>query len=282
MSRRAPPYEMIIPRVLDYLDSFSQILGEGRLGLFSDFDGTLTPIFDDPQDTTLSPAVKDILSELSKKMELVAVVSGRDVRTLREMVGLESVTYVGNHGLEVWRIGEDRPVNAVQVPDGLSADVERGVGDIGVPGLVLEDKGVSVAVHYRNSPDHTAARSELSQALTALAAARGLEIREGKMVLEIGPGAGVNKGTAVSRLAREFELTGAMFLGDDVTDGDAFDALHQLTSARGLKGAAIAVVDEETPEAVLRRADYHLSGVGEVEEFLRWMAYKSPRAAMKL
>ena len=167
MRRGTSPNDMTFPpRVLDHMESFSQILGADRVGLFSDFDGTLTPIFDDPRDTALSPAVKDILSELSEKVELVAVVSGRDVRTLREMVGLESVTYVGNHGLEVWRTGEDRPENAVQVPDRLSADVERGVGDIGVPGLVLEDKGVSVAVHYRNSPDHTAARSELSQALT--------------------------------------------------------------------------------------------------------------------
>ena len=67
---------------------------------------------------------------------------------------------------------------------------------------------MSVAVHYRNSPDHTAARSELSQALTALAAARGLEIREGKMVLEIGPGAGVNKGTAVRQAGARVRVDG--------------------------------------------------------------------------
>ena len=270
------------PRVLDHLDSFSQILNAGRVGLFSDFDGTLTPIFDDPRDTALSPAIRDTLSELSKKVDLVAVVSGRDVRTLRKMVGLESVTYVGNHGLEEWRAGGERQDYGAQVSDGLIEDVERGVGDIGISGLFLEDKGMSVAVHYRNAPDPTVARSAVSRALTALAAARDLDTREGKMVLEIGPGAGVNKGTAVRRLAREFELTGALVLGDDVTDGDAFDALHELTRERGLRGAAIAVVDEETPEAVLRKTDYCLSGVGEVEEFLRWMAYESPRAAMKL
>ena len=80
----------------------------------------------------------------------------------------------------------------------------------------------------------------------------------------------------------EFELTGAIVLGDDVTDCDAFDALHGLIRERGLKGAAVAVVDDETPEAVLRKADYCLTGSGEVEEFLHWMAYASPRASMKL
>ena len=91
---------ILLPREVDDLDSFSQILGAGRVGLFSDFDGTLTPLFDDPRNTALSPAIRDTLSELSKKVELVAVVSGREVRFLREMIGLKSVTYVGNHGLE--------------------------------------------------------------------------------------------------------------------------------------------------------------------------------------
>ena len=270
------------PRVLDNLDSFSQILGAGRVGLFSDFDGTLTPIYDDPRDTVLSPAMRDTLSELSRKLELVAVVSGRDLGTLREMVGLKNVTYVGNHGLEVWKAGGERAEYEAQVADGLLEDVEKGVTGIGVSELSLEDKGMSVAVHYRNAPDPTAARSAVSRMLKALAAGRGMEIREGKMVLEIGPMTSVNKGTAVARLAREFELAGAIFLGDDVTDCDAFDVMRELARERGLKGVAVAVVDEETPEAVLRKADYCLSGTGEVEEFLRWMAYASPRATTKL
>ena len=102
------------------------------------------------------------------------------------------------------------------------------------------------------------------------------------MVWEIGPRVEVNKGTAVRRLAREYELTGAIVLGDDVTDCDAFDAVHRLIRERGIRGAAVVVVDEETPEAVLRKADYRLSGPGEVEEFLRWMAYASSRAERKL
>ena len=102
------------------------------------------------------------------------------------------------------------------------------------------------------------------------------------MVMEIGPGEGVNKGTAVARLAREFDLAGAIALGDDLTDCDAFDALRELIRERGMKGASIAVLDDETPEAVLRKADYRLSGMAEVEEFLRWMAYVSPSASRKL
>ena len=270
------------PRVLDHLDYFSRILSAGRVGMFSDFDGTLTPLFDDPRNTTLSPAIRDTLSELSKRVEIVAVVSGRDMEFLREVIGLDSVTYVGNHGLEVWKTEDEQQERHVQLPDGLLEDIQKGVRRIAVTGLSVENKGLSIAVHYRNASDSTAARSALSQMLKSLAADHGLEIREGKMVLEIGPGAGVNKGTAVDRLAREFGLMGAIFLGDDVTDCDAFDAVHRLIGERDLEGAAVAVVDEETPEAVLRKADYCLSGSEEVEEFLRWMAYASPRAAAKL
>ena len=270
------------PPVLDDLDSFSEILKAARVGLFSDFDGTLTALFDDFRDTVLPPAIRETLGELSMKLELVAVVSGRDVRYLRETIGLKSVTYVGNHGLEEWKAGGEQPEYGAQIPVGLVEEVESGVGSIGVSGLLVENKGLRVAVHYRNAPDLSEARCAVSQMLEPLASGRGLGIKEGKMVWEIGPGVGVNKGTAVSRLAREHELTGAIVLGDDVTDCDAFDAVHGLICERGIRGAAVAVVDEETPEALLRKADCRLSGLGEVEEFLRWMAYESSRAARKL
>ena len=230
----------------------------------------------------LSPGIRETLGEVSERVELVAVVSGRDVRYLREMVGSKSVTYVGNHGLEEWKAGGEQPEYGAQVPVGLVEEVKSGVGSIGVSGLLVENKGLRVAVHYRNAPDLSAARCAVSQMLEPLASGRGLGIKEGKMVWEIGPRMDVNKGTAVSRLAREYELTGAIVLGDDVTDCDAFDAVHGLIRERGIRGAAVAVVDHETPEALLRKADYRLSGSGEVEEFLRWMAYASSRAERKL
>ena len=270
------------PRALDDPGSFSEILNAGRIGLFSDFDGTLTALFDDPRKTVLSPAIRETLRELSMKMTLVAVVSGRDVRYLRATIGLKSVTYVGNHGLEEWKAGGEQPEYRALVPLALLDEVESGVGSIGVSGLLVENKGLRVAVHYRNAPDLAAARRAVLQVLEPIAAGRGLGIKQGKMVLEIGPRMEVNKGTAVSRLAREHELTGAIVLGDDVTDCDAFDAVHALARERGLKGAAIAVVDEETPKALLRKADYRLSGLGEVEEFLSRMAYAASRAVRKL
>ena len=272
---------MCPPRALDHLDELSHILSAERVGVFSDFDGTLTPIFDDPRDTMLESNIRDLLAVLSEKLDLVAVVSGRGVGFLRGVVGLGGVTYVGNHGIDVWGAGRPEPEANAEVDRGLLEAVQRGIEGLGTMELYVEDKGVNVAVHYRNAPDRERARAAVLKMMRSFVDTRGLAIKEGKMVVEAGSKAEVNKGTAVSRLVREFGLTGAIVLGDDVTDCDAFDAVHDAVLGRGFRGAAVAVVDEETPKSVLQKADYRLEGRGEVEEFLRWMAYSSPRSERK-
>ena len=116
------------------------------------------------------------------------------------------------------------------------------------------------------------AREALLLELRLLARELGWGVKPGKMVLEVGPDFDVDKGTALTRLAREHRLTSAIALGDDLTDCAAFGALHALTTESGLEGAAVAVVDAETPEPVLLKADYRLEGRGEVGEFLHLLA----------
>ncbi len=272
---------MCPPRALDHLDELSHILSAERVGVFSDFDGTLTPIFDDPRDTMLESNIRALLAVLAGKLDLVAVVSGRGVGFLRGVVGLGGITYLGNHGMEVWGVGRLEPEANGELDKGLLGEVQREVEGLGTRGLYVEDKGVNVAVHYRNAPDPENARLSVLKLMHALAETRDMAIKEGKMVVEVGPTAEVNKGTAVGRLVREFGLTGAIVLGDDVTDCDAFDAVHDAGLGRDFRGLAVAVVDDETPKAVLQKADYRLEGQGEVEEFLRWMAYSSPRSERK-
>ena len=269
------------PRALDHLDELSHILSAERVGLFSDFDGTLTPIFEDPRDTVLESKIRDLLAVLAEKLDLVAVVSGRGVGFLREVVGLGGVTYVGNHGMEVWGVGRLAPEANAEVDKGLLGEVRTGVEALGIRELYVEDKGMNVAVHYRNAPNPAETRGAVLKMMRSFVETPDLAIKEGKMVVEVGPTVQVNKGTAVDRLARGAGLTGAIVLGDDVTDCDAFDAVHEADLGRGFRGAAVAVVDDETPKAVLQMADYRLEGRGEVEEFLRWMAYSSPRSDRK-
>lgn len=266
---------------LECLDNFSSILSAERVGLFTDFDGTLTPIVQDPRQTVLKPAMRETLSVLSERLEMVAVLSGREVKYLRQVVGLGGITYVGNHGLEVWPAGTTVPESQAETATGLERDVVAEIAELGVNGLYIEGKGSVVSVHYRNSPEPELTRSLVLAMMRPFAEARGLRVKEGKMVVELGPDVDVNKGTAVERLSLEVGFTGAIVIGDDVTDCDAFDAVHRLKKMQKFSGAAVAVVDGETPPDVILKADYWLDGIRDVEEFLGWMAYDSPRAERK-
>lgn len=250
--------------------------------MFTDFDGTLTPIFDDPRDTVLESGIRETLSVLSERLEIVVVVSGREAKYLRGVVGLRGITYVGNHGLEVWPAGNEEAESKAETATGLEEDVVVEIAELGVDGLFVEDKGSVVSVHYRNAPEPDLARPLVLAMLRPFAEARGLRVKEGKMVVELVPDVDVNKGTVVEELAKGAGLTGAIVMGDDVTDCDAFDAVHRLEKMQEFAGAAVAVVDGETPPDVILKVDYWMDGRGEVEEFLRWMAYDSPRAERKL
>lgn len=267
---------------LEHLKGFSRMLTAERVGLFTDFDGTLTPIFDDPRETVLGPSVRETLSVLSERLEMVAVVSGRRVGYLRRVVGLGGVTYVGNHGLEVWPAGNESAESRAETGTGLEEDVEIEIAELGVNGLYVEGKGPIVSVHYRNTAEPDLARSLVLAMMRPFAEARELKVKEGKMVVELAPNVEVNKGTAVEELARERGLMSAIVLGDDATDCDAFDAVHRLAETQGFCGAAVAVIDGETPADVILKADYWLDGRREVGELLRWMAYDSLRADRKL
>lgn len=263
---------------LEHLESFSRILSTERVGLFTDFDGTLTAIFDDPRETELEPSMREALRAVSEKLDVVAVVSGRELKYVRDAVGLEKITYVGNHGLEVWPAGNDTEQARAETVGSLREDVGVEVGELGIEGLIVEDKGPVVSIHYRKAAETDLARSLILGMMRPFAEARGLRVREGKMVVELAPNVDVNKGSIVEELAREAGLTGAIALGDDVTDCDAFDAVHGLEKWARYDGAAVAVVDGETPPEVILKADYWLDGRGEVEKFLNWIAYDSPRA----
>lgn len=132
----------------------------------------------------------------------------------------------------------------------------------------VENKGVSVAVHYRQAPDPATARAALVTALQEVAASAGLELVEGKMVVELVPSDRPRKGGAVERLVGEHGLSAAMYAGDDVADLDAFSALERL-AASGLLAVKVAVRGIETPEPLLASADIRVDGPEGLVDLLR-------------
>jgi trehalose 6-phosphate phosphatase len=140
-----------------------------------------------------------------------------------------------------------------------------------VPEAWVEDKGVSLAVHYRQAPDPAAARSKLLAALVPVAADAGLELIQGKMVLELVPPGRPMKGGAVERLAGQNGLDAVLYAGDDHADLDAFGALDRL-SGRGLLTRKVAVAGPETPAELLERADVVVEGPSGLISLLRQLA----------
>jgi trehalose 6-phosphate phosphatase len=242
------------------------LLREEPFGLITDLDGTISPMFKTPAETTVSPACRRHLEAIAARASLVAVLTGRTVEEARRIVGLEGIVYVGLHGfsLPMPPIWSEAAVATYSVLASSILDHLRGT--IALPGVVFEDKGPLVALHYRQAADPAAARQAILEGIAAAPMAARFARHEGKMFVELRPPIpSVNKGAAVRHLAAERGLRSVLYLGDDVTDIDAFCALHEATTFRG---ASVVVAGEETPPEVLGAADYRVEGVAGTEWLL--------------
>lgn len=165
-------------------------------------------------------------------------------------------------------------LEGVEMPELVTAAVplaERAAAQI--PEAWVEDKGASIAVHYRQAPDPVGARASLLMALTPVATAAGLELLEGKMVVELVPPGRPLKGGAVNRLVGEHALEAVLYAGDDVADLDAFAALDRLALAGSVAVAVkVAVEGPETPTTLVAAADVVVQGPVGLVALLRTLA----------
>jgi len=201
-----------------------------------DVDGVLAPIVEQPDDAHMPETTRRPLIEVAKRFGIVACVTGRPSEVARGIVGVEGLTYVGEHGLELDPDARDW------------AERIHGFA-VEVPWSDIEVKPLSVAFHYRTAPDPDAARREL-EPVAAGALDLGFRSRWGRMVLEVLPPVEASKGTAVRRLLEQSGLRRALYAGDDTTDLDGFAALDGLDAA-----VRVAVVSAEGPAELGERAD---------------------------
>jgi trehalose 6-phosphate phosphatase len=226
-------------------------------GLFLDFDGTLAPIVENPERARMPRELRPVLADLAGALGVLGVVSGRPAAFLAEQVDVAGVELLGLYGMQRWRNGRaetDRAAESwldrVQEARGRLEDALRGAD-----GVWVEDKGLSVAVHWRNAPDRDTAEHEVALMVAALAVDSGLRVEDGKFVRELRPDVEWDKGRVVRTLAGERGLAPVVFVGDDLGDLPAFAA------AREGGGFAIAVSGEgETPVDLLEAADAVLPG----------------------
>lgn len=269
-----------LPAFLAHCDALFPLLqAASALALLTDVDGTIGPIAPTPESAIVTPRCREALRLLAERLPLVAAVSGRSASQARQMVGLDSVVYLGNHGLDRWPPSPHSVLNTQSsVLDAVLAELSARLS--GLMGIILEDKGPVLAVHYRLAPNPDEARAQVLAIAGEVAARYGLKATEGRRVVELLPRVEVNKGTAIHELLDEHPaLRAALYLGDDRTDADAFLAVHRWAERGDRVGLAVAVLSPETPPEVERHADYALNGVPEVEQFLEWLANLALRQA---
>jgi trehalose 6-phosphate phosphatase len=239
----------------------------GDAAIMLDFDGVLAPIVDDPAAARPLDGTPDLLAALAGRYKVVGVVSGRPVSFLQPLLP-PGLVISGLYGLEVVEDGTrtDHPHSGAWRE--VIEDVVRCSLDRGPRGMVVETKGLSLTLHYRTHP-------ELAQAVqgwaTHQATRSGLVYRSAKMSVELHPPIDADKGTAVESLARERQAAAACFVGDDVGDLAAFDALDRLATD-GVRTLRVAVGSDEAAGELLRRADLVVDGPEAVVGLLRRLA----------
>jgi trehalose 6-phosphate phosphatase len=200
-------------------------LGAGPLLVCLDYDGTLVPIAPTPEQAVADAATVEAVARLATAPGVrVAVVSGRPVAQLRELLPIGSLWLVGTHGFEEAAPGaEPRALRDLEACEEALAGLRKTAAAIAAlhPGVRVEDKGAALALHTRLA-ERAAAAGAAELFRRAAAEVPGFEVMAGKEVLEARP-AGAHKGAAVLRLREAGEAVA--YLGDDVTDEDAFAAL---------------------------------------------------------
>ncbi|MCW2794644.1 trehalose-phosphatase [Nocardioides sp.] len=250
---------------------------EAVVGL--DFDGTLSPIVDDPDEARIHPDASDVLVDLAEQVNAIAVVTGRPARQALDLGGLEDVgRAIGDAGKELYLFGQygnerwsstNRRVISPRPPPGLAAferDLPRTLRLADAADAFVEDKGLAVAVHTRRLADRESAFERLLPAVRELAKQHGLIVEPGRNVIEI-RSAGMHKGLAVETIVAELQAGAFMFAGDDLGDLEAFEAVRALDRA-GMPTLLVCSASTEE-SALIDLSDVVVKGPEGVLDLLR-------------
>jgi trehalose-phosphatase len=257
-----------LPSALDHIEIIKRKADEmGRIVVFLDYDGTLTPIVNRPEDAVLSARMRDIVRLLARKC-LVAVISGRGLEDVRGRVGIDDIFYAGSHGFEIAGPGGLREEYGkakafLPVLDRAAKDLQDALA--GIAGVQIERKRYSIAVHYRmvDVKDYPKVEKKIRTVLQRYD--QKLRVSLGKRVYDFQAKIDWNKGRALNWVLESASLDPqnvfSLYIGDDITDEDAFHAIKD-------RGTGIIVREAER----FTVASYALDSPAEVGRFLNAFA----------
>ena len=245
-----------------------QISGADHILLLSDYDGTLSPIVGRPDLAVLPPKTREALWALHRSDRFsLGIVSGRGLADVREMVGIPGLVYAGNHGLEIEGSAETfiHPEAQELMPqlDIVLEALQERLSDL--PGVYVEGKVLTLSVHYRLTPEELRPRvmAGFDEVMGRAAHEDRIRVTRGKEVLEVRPRVDWHKGRAIARIAQASPHgTLPIYFGDDLTDEDGFQVVHELN------GISVFVGPARQPT----RALYRVDSPAEVAEALELLA----------
>jgi alpha,alpha-trehalase len=264
-----------LPSALDKKQEILERLRDRTPAVFLDYDGTLTPIVDDPKEATLPDKTKKVIKRLAQYYS-VAVISGRDLGDVQTMVDIDSIAYAGSHGFDIAGPGgryRNQEMGEPFLPtlERAEQQLRKAVSDI--PGARIEHKRFAVTAHYRQV--RSADIDKVKQRFDRIASHHP-ELRKsaGKKVIELRPNVNWDKGRALFYLLEALYTDSSrvvpLYIGDDTTDEDAFRAIND-------RGVAVVVGREKRQTT----AHYMLRDPEEVAKFLQELAAQAEKEASK-
>lgn len=250
-----------IPSATEHTREIFEHFRRAKPAIFLDYDGTLTPIVSRPEEALLPEETRQVVQELNNYCT-ISIISGRDVSDVRSMVGISGIVYAGSHGFDIvdpdgWRLAEERWREFLPDLDSAEAQLRESMAQI--PRVWVERKRYAIAVHYRAAQEHDVSKVE-ERLDRVLSTHKTLRKTGGKKIFELRPDIDWDKGKALLALLEVLKLNGAtpVYIGDDVTDEDAFRVLHG-------RGSGIGIIVGTEGESM---ADYRLRDPQEVHSFL--------------
>lgn len=254
--------------VFNYWDRLKKDLSGKYIMLFLDYDGTLTPIVNKPEKANIPGEAKKLLEVLSQEPNCkVTVISGRALEDLKNKVGIKNIIYSGNHGLEIEgpqiKFQPALPLRYREALQHIKSELEHRLAS--VKGVFVEDKGFSLSLHFRRAPEKQIPfiKASFHEAVTLYLIGNKVKVRPGKKVFEVRLPVEWDKGKIVLWLLARQEVVSIdrpiapVYIGDDVTDEDAFMVLRN-------RGLTIFVGKKKSS-----CAKYYLKDTKEVRKFLR-------------
>ena len=249
------------------ITAFRKELSNKQLYIFMDYDGTIAPIADSPEKAVIPQKMKELIGNLAAMDSIkMAIVTGRSLKDIKSRVGIKGIIYVGNHGLEIEGPGVGYSIKVPEITIDLLQSIKKLLSfKLGsVKGVLIEDKGLAIALHYRNVEKGVISmlNGYFNYVVQPYLMANKIDIIAGKMVYEVRPHVDWNKGNAVMWLISKYkketdkELL-PIYMGDDITDESVFKCLEET-------GITVRVGEHKKTAA-----KHYLKDSGEVYEILK-------------